>query len=117
MALKVKGKVYNDGVLTVCRQVDRKTDFAARRNPKAAEDLTPIAKMAFRHISSRAEDAQLAEAMGFSLTKKVCIRSISNRIDSKCMVTIGGSLFAISYMDRTAEEDYLYLTEVRTIGS
>lgn len=51
MALKVKGKVYNDGVLTVCRQVDRKTDFAARRNPKASEDLTPIAKMAFRHIS------------------------------------------------------------------
>ena len=33
------------------------------------------------------------------------------------MVTIGSSLFAISYMDRTAEEDYLYLTEVRTIGS
>lgn len=117
MALKAKGKVYNDGVLELCRQIDRKTDFAARRNPKTADDLEPIAKMAFRQVSSRAEDAEFASSMGFTLARKVCIRSIGQRVDSKCLATIGGTLYAISYMDRTAEEDYLYLTEVRDLGA
>ncbi len=117
MALKVKGKVYNDGVLQLCRQTDRKTDFAARRNPKSVDDLELIAKMAFRQVSCRAEDAEFANSMGFSLARKVCIRSIGRRIDSKCLATIGTTLYAISYMDRTAEEDYLYLTEVRDLGS
>ncbi len=117
MALKVKGKVFNDGVLQLCRQVDRKTDFAARRNPKSTDDLEPIATMAFRQVSCRAEDAEFAASMGFSLARKVCIRSIGGRLDSKCLATIGDTLYAISYMDRTMEEDYLYLTEVRDLGA
>lgn len=115
MALKPKCKVFNDGMLRLCRQIDRKTDFAVRRNPKAADDLQLIEKMAFRQVSCRAEDAEFAESMGFSLARKVCIRSLGKRIDSKCLAVIEGTLYAISHMDRTTEEDYLYLTEVRAL--
>ena len=117
MALKVKNKVYNDGILQLCRQHDRRTDFACRRNPKTADDLNFIAKMAFRQVSCRAEDAEFADSMGFSLARKVCIRSLGSRIDSKCLAVIDGTLYAVSYMDRTNEEDYLYLTEVRELDS
>lgn len=117
MALKIKNKVFNDGVLRLCRQVDRKTDFAVRRNARTSDDLEFIAKMAFRQVSCRAEDAEFADSMGFALARKVCIRSLGSRIDSKCLAVIEGTLYAISYMDRTSEEDYLYLTEVRTLDS
>lgn len=105
---------YNDGVVSIYREKDRKTDFAAKRNVSALEDMEFIAKLAFEECSKRTQDLEFAEQSGFSLSMKVRTRYIP-AIQSKHKAVIDGYLYEISYLDKAGQELYLYLEGVRKL--
>lgn len=106
---------YNDGVVLVCREPDRKTDFGAKRNVHSLDDLEFVAKLDYAEQSRRQQDVEFAEQMGFELSLKIKTRFLKG-IDNKCKCVIDGMLYDISHLDTTRTEMYFYLREVRRIA-
>ena len=109
-------ETFNDGVVKIYREKPRKTDFNAKRNVTTIEDMDYIARLAFREMSRREQDAQFAEQNDCTLSLKIKTRFL-NGIDNKCKAVINGYLYDVSYLDKTRTELYFYLTEVRAIDS
>ena len=63
--LKSKQTTYNDGVCDVFRPKDIRTDFSARLNPKALDDLDYIVRLSFAEKSCRIEDIRALEFFPF----------------------------------------------------
>lgn len=110
---------YNDGVALICREKGHKTDFNARMNPTAADDLEALVKLCFCEKSCRAEDLSFAQQEGFSLSRKVQTplpRGVM--VDTACLCVIGRMLYKISGLDfdRSGGRMYLYLEEVRELA-
>ena len=116
MKLKSNLPTYNDGVVSIYKELDRKTDFAAKRNVTSLEDMEFIVKLAFEECSKRTQDLEFAEQSGFSLSYKVKTRYVPN-IQSKYKAVIDGYLYEIQYLDKAGQELYLYLEGVRKLGS
>lgn len=106
---------YNDGVVALYRPKDRQTDFGARRNVQALEDMDLIVKLDFMRMSRRQQDAEFAEQEGFSLSEKLRT-PYRPGIDSKCMAVVNGMLYSVRYVDAAPPEMYLYLEGVKRIG-
>ena len=106
---------FNDGVVQVYRETDRKTDFGAKRNVHALDNMRFIAKLDFAEQSRRQQDMEFAEQMGFSLSLKIKTRFLRG-IDNKCKCVIDGMLYDVSYIDTTRTEMYFYLQEVRRLA-
>lgn len=113
--LKSKQTTYNDGVCDVFRPKDIRTDFSARLNPKALDDLDYIVRLSFSEKSCRIEDIEMAERLNFSLSRKIQVRNSKMGIDQRCMVVIDEYMYSISYLDVTPTDLYLYLQEVRKL--
>lgn len=113
---KHKFSRYNDGIVCVYREKPRRTDFAAKQNVSALDDMDFIVKLAFEESSRREQDLDFAEQMGFSLTLKVRTRYFEG-VDNKCKAVINNYLYDISYVDKTRLEMWLYLEGVRPIDS
>lgn len=113
--LKSKQTTYNDGVCDVFRPKDIRTDFSARLNPKALDDLDYIVRLSFAEKSCRIDDIEMAERLNFSLSRKIQVRNSKMGIDQRCMVVIGEYMYSISYLDVTPTDLYLYLQEVRKL--
>ena len=105
---------YNDGVLRIYRELERKTDFNAKRNVKDLSNMEFIVKLAFDECSKRTQDMEFAEQSGFSLSMKVRTRYMKE-VQAKHKAVIGNSLYEISYMDKAENEMYLYLEYVREL--
>jgi len=105
---------FNDGVVQVYREADRKTDFGAKRNVRLFDNMHFIAKLDFAEQSRRQQDMEFAEQMGFSLSLKIKTRYLRD-VDNKCKCVIGDMLYDISYIDTTRTEMYFYLQEVRRL--
>ena len=105
---------YNDGVMTVYREIDRRTDFGAQLNVHFLDNMRFIAKLAFAEMSKRQQDIEFAEQRGFSLSTKIKtpFRRGLREIDNKCKCVIEGVLYDISFIDTTQTEMYFYLEEV-----
>lgn len=112
----MKPTAYNDGVVSVYRELDRKTDFAAKRNPTGLEDMEFVVKLAFDECSKRTQDMEFAEQAGFSLSMKVKTRYVPT-VKVKHKAVIGKQLYDIAYMDKAEQELYLYLEGVRELDS
>lgn len=106
---------FNDGVAYVYRPKERKTDFKAKRNAWAYEDMDLVAVLDFQESSRRQQDLEFAEQAGFSLTMKIRTRFIPG-IDNKCKVVIKDYLYDIRYTDKTALEMFLYMEGVGPIA-
>jgi hypothetical protein len=78
---------YNDGVVFIYRDTDRRSNFGAKLNVQTLDDMTFIAKLSYAEQSKRQQDMEFAEQMGFSLALKIKTRRI-NGVDNKCKVVI-----------------------------
>ena len=107
---------YNDGVVSIYREKPKKTDFNAKKNVSAFDDMDFVVKLAFEESSRREQDIDFAEQMGFSLTLKVRTRYFE-KVDNKCKAVINGYLYDVSYVDKTRTEMWLYLEGVRKIDT
>ena len=107
---------YNDGVVSIYREKPKKTDFNAKKNVSALDDMDFVVKLAFEESSRREQDIDFAEQMGFSLTLKVRTRYFE-KVDNKCKAVINGYLYDVSYVDKTRTEMWLYLEGVRKIDT
>lgn len=107
---------YNDGVVYIYRETERRSNFGAKLNVKTLEDMKFIAKLSFAEQSKRQQDVQFAEQQGFSLELKIKTRFIKG-IDNKCKAVINGYLYDISYVDTTKTELYLYMQGVGTLDA
>ena len=113
---KTKFSRYNDGVVSIYREKPRRTDFAAKQNVSALDDMDFVVKLAFEESSRREQDVDFAEQMGFSLTLKIRTRYFVG-VDNKCKAVIGNYLYDVSYVDKTRTEMWLYLQGVRKLDS
>lgn len=113
---KPKFSRFNDGVISIYREKPRRTDFAAKQNVSALDDMDFIVKLAFEESSRREQDIEFAEQMGFALTLKAHTRFFSG-VDNKCKAVVGDYLYDVSYVDKTRTEMWLYLQGVRKLDS
>ena len=107
--------VFGDGVVSIYRERDRKTDFNARRNVLTLDDMEFICKLNFMESSKRQQDIEFAEQSGFQLSLKVRTRYVK-AVRTKMKAVIDGYLYDISYLDKSGSEMFLYLESVRKLG-
>ena len=113
---KPKFSTYNDGVVRIYRDKERRNDFAAKKNVSLLDDMTFIVKLDYAEASKREQDLEFAEQQGFSLTMKNKTRFVKE-VDNKCKAVIDGYLYDVSYVDKTRTEMWLYLTGVKKLDS
>ena len=105
---------YNDGVVALMAPtpargvvgVDFSTDTGLER----------VVRLAYRSLSMRAQDVQLATTEGFELSRKIRTRKAPN-ITPSLICRAADALYEVSYVDTDATSHYLYLTEIATDGT
>ena len=105
---------YNDGVVQIYREKERRTDFSAKMNVSALGDMDFIAKLDFEEAAKREQDLQFAEQNDFTLNMKIKTRHLKT-VDNKCKAVIDGYLYDVSYVDKNREEMWLYLEGIRRV--
>lgn len=105
---------YNDGVVHIYREKERRTDFNAKQNVSTLENMDYVMKLAFEESAKREQDLDFAEQNGFSLTMKIRTRYVKG-VDNKCKAVIDGYLYDVSYIDKTRTEMWLFLEGVKPI--
>lgn len=105
---------YNDGVVYLYRDTDRRSNFGAKLNVKTIDDLQFIAKLSYAEQSKRQQDVEFANQLSFSLDLKIKTRYIKG-VDNKCKAVIDGYLYDIDYVDATKTELYLYMQQISKI--
>lgn len=113
---KRKFSTYNDGVVHIYREKERRNDFNAKKNVSLLDDMTFICKLDFAEASKREQDLQFAEQNGFSLSMKIKTRFVKE-VDNKCKAVIDGYLYDVSYIDKTRTEMFLYMEGVKPLDS
>lgn len=117
MMARVNLERYNDGVVSVYRdKSSNKTNFNAKTNPKKLSDMEFIVKLCFKEVSKRTQDLEFANQSGFILNEKIKTRYVKN-VDNKCKCVINGLLYDISYIDKTKQDIYFYLSGGVPIGN
>lgn len=111
---KRKFSTYNDGVVHIYREKERRNDFNAKKNVSLLDDMTFICKLDFAEASKREQDLQFAEQNGFSLSMKIKTRFVKE-VDNKCKAVIDGYLYDVSYIDKTRTEMFLYMEGVKPL--
>ena len=115
MQKRAKFSKYNDGVVKIYREKERRSDFSAKRNVLTLEDMDFIVKLDFEESAKREQDLEFAEQQDFSLSLKIKTRFV-NDVDNKCKAVIDGYLYDVSYMDKNRTEMWLYLEQIRKVG-
>jgi len=116
MKMQNKFSRYNDGVVSVYREKERRTDFAAKQNVSTMDNLDFIVKLAFEESAKREQDMEFAQQNDFTLNMKVRTRLVKG-VDNKCKAVIDGYLYDISYIDKDRKEMWMYLEGVKRIDS
>lgn len=114
--MKPKFSTYNDGVVRIYREKERRNDFNAKKNVSLLDDMTFICKLDFAEASKREQDLEFADQHGFSLTMKIKTRFVKE-VDNKCKAVIDGYLYDVSHIDKTRTEQWLYLEGVKPLDS
>lgn len=113
---KTKFARYNDGVVLIYREREKRSNFAAKENVSALEDMDFIVKLDYEESSKREQDMDFAEQNGFSLSLKIRTRYMP-LVDNKCKAVIDGYLYDVSYVDKNRVEQWLYLEGVRRLDT
>ena len=114
--LKSKFSRYNDGVVDIYREKERRTDFSAKRNVSTLDDMNYVVRLAFEESTKREQDLEFAQQHDFTLSLKIRTRLVA-AVDNTCKAVIDGYLYDISYTDKSREEMWLYLEGVKQIDS
>lgn len=107
---------YNDGVVLIYREKERRSDFSAKINVEVLENMDFIAKLDYQEMSKREQDLEFAQQNDFTLSMKIKTRFFKD-VDSRCKAVIDGYLYDISYVDRNRSDTFLYLEGVKRIDS
>lgn len=113
---KTKFSRFNDGVVSIYREKEKKSNFGAKENVSILDDMEFVAKLDFEQSSNREQDLTFAEQNGFSLSLKIHTRLLRS-VDNKCKAVIDGYLYDVKYVDKTRTEMYLYMEGVKTLVS
>jgi hypothetical protein len=113
---KNKFSRYNDGVVSIYRPKPKKTDFNAKTNVKAKDDMDFIVKLGFVECSKREQDLDFAMQNDFTLSLKIKTR-LRKVIDNKCKAVIDGYLYDVSWIDSSRTESFIYLEGVKQLDS
>ena len=81
---KSKFSRYNDGVVKIYREKEKRTDFSAKRNVSTLDDMDFVVKLDFEESAKREEDMEFASQNGFSLSLKIRTRYRKD-VDNKCL--------------------------------
>ncbi len=111
---KPKFSRYNDGVVKLYREKERRTDFSAKRNVSTLEDMEFIVKLDYEESAKREEDMEFAVQHNFSLSLKIRTRYRKD-IDNKCKAVIDGYLYDVSHVDKNRVEMWLYLEGIKPL--
>lgn len=112
---KQKFNRYNDGVVSIYREKEKKSNFGAKENTSDLDDLEFVVKLDFGESSKREQDLEFANQNDFSLSLKIHTR-YQQSVDNKCKAVIGGYLYDIKYVDKTRTEMYLYMEGVKPLA-
>lgn len=113
---KRKPETYNDGIVSIYREKDRRTDFNAKRNVSSLDDMDFVVKLAFQELSKREQDLEFAQQNDFTLSLKIKTRLVKG-VDNKCKAVIDGYLYDVSNADKSRTELFLYLEQIREVGA
>ena len=113
---KKKFSCYNDGVVNIYREKERRNDFSAKVNVSVLDDMDFIVLLNFQEMSKREQDLDFANQNDFTLSLKIKTRHFKD-IDNKCKAVIDGYLYDIAYIDRTKTELFLYLEGIKKIDT
>ena len=113
---KKKFDCYNDGVVVIYREKERRNDFSAKVNVSVLEDMDFIVSLNFQEMSKREQDLEFANQNDFTLSIKIKTRYFKD-IDNKCKAVIDGYLYDIAYIDRTRTELFFYLEGIKKIDT
>ena len=114
--METKFSRYNDGVVSIYREKERRTDFNASLNVSVLDDMEFVAKLAFEESAKREQDMEFAQQHDFTLSLKIRTRLLKC-VDNKCKAIIDGYLYDISYIDKDRKEMWLYMEGVKQIDS
>lgn len=114
--MKSKFSRFNDGVVSIYREKEKRSNFAAKENVSALDDMEFIAKLDFEESSKREQDLAFAEQNSFSLSLKIHTRYLK-AIDNHCKAVIDGYLYDIKYVDKTRTDQYIYLEGVKSLAT
>lgn len=114
--MKNKFNRYNDGVVSIYREKEKKSNFGAKENVSVLDDMDFIAKLDFEESTKREQDIEFANQNDFSLSLKIRTRYLPS-VDNKCKAVIDGYLYDIKYVDKTRTEMWLYMEGVKKIVS
>ena len=89
MANKPRFSLYNDGMVSIYREKDKRSNFSAKINAGTLSDLELVGKLAYAETSKREQDLEYAQQQGFTLTLKIKTRYIKG-VDNKCKAVIDG---------------------------
>jgi SPP1 family predicted phage head-tail adaptor len=103
-------------MILIYREKPRQSNFAAKLNVSALDDMDFVVKLAFEESSRREQDIEFANQNDFTLSLKVRTRYQAS-VDNKCKAVINGYLYDVSYVDKTRTEMWLYLTGVKELDS
>lgn len=107
---------YNDGVVKLYREKERRTDFSAKRNVSTVDDMEFLVKLDYEESAKREEDMEFAAQHNFSLSLKIRTR-YRKGINNKCKAVIDGYLYDVFHVDKNRVEMWLYLEGVKPIDS
>lgn len=107
---------YNDGVVFIYREKDKRTDFNAKKNTATLEDMDFVVKLDYEEMSKREQDLDFASQNSCTLSLKVKTRYVPN-VHNKLKAVVENYLYDIWYVDKTKTEMYLYLEGVKPIGT
>lgn len=113
---KSKFSRYNDGVVKIYREKEKRTDFSAKKNVSTLDDMDFVVKLDFEESAKREEDMEFASQNGFSLSLKIRTRYRKD-VDNKCKAVIDGYLYDVTHVDKNRVEMWLYLEGVKAIDT
>lgn len=97
---------YNDGVVSIYREKDKKSTF--RVNPESLDDLDFVVKLSFATQSMREQDFTAAEQRGINVSAKIKTH-LAPGVSVGCKALIGTLIYDVKYVDPTRTEIYLFL--------
>lgn len=112
---KSKFSRYNDGVVSIYREKEKRSTFKAKENVSTLDDMDFIVKLDFEESSRREQDIEFAEQLGFSLSLKIRTRYMKS-VNNGCKAIIDGYLYDVSYVDKSRTEMWLYLEGVKDVS-
>lgn len=105
---------YNDGVVALMASTPSRLAVGVDFSTDAG--LEQVGRLAYKSLSLRAQDVELATAEGFELSRKIRTRKAPG-ITPSLLCRTADVLYEVSYIDTDTLSHYIYLTELATDGT